>query len=659
MKKVTLSLVMIILAITVLAQTPQAFKYQALVRNNSGEILQNQSVGVRISIHDVTAGGTIVYQETFTESTNQYGLVNLEIGFGAPTIGTFTGIDWGSNSKFLEVEIDPSGGTTYVSIGTSELLSAPYALYAEDDGDWESTGNDIFSTNSGSVGIGLNNPLYKLHVNGKILVGSENKGIKMYTTGLFVDLESLGTDLAINYLNGTNTLLNVVSGSVGIGTTVPDVTFHVGRGSDIELDEGGHLILGYSDGLNIGMDNNEIMARVNGSASNLHLNHEGGNVMISAAGDGKLGIGTSSPGATLDVRGRIWQTGTGESVIIGEGAGVNDDLSTKKNIFIGYNAGNANTTGWRNTVNGSYALYSNTTGYRNTASGSFTLFSNTTGFENTACGGSSLRDNTEGNFNTANGNYSLRYNTTGSNNTASGYSSFFTNTTGFENTATGSYSLYSNITGAYNVATGFESLKYNTTGNGNTAIGYISLWSNTTGQNNTAIGLSAYSSGNYSNSTALGHDAEPGASNKIMLGNSSVTWIGGHSSWHNTSDARMKNNIQEDVKGLDFIMELRPLTYYYDIEKMNDLIGVADSSDYAEKYNKEKIKQSGFLAQEVEQAAQNSGYDFSGVCEPKGDVKYYSLAYAEFVVPLVKAVQELAQENEELRQRIEMLENQN
>ncbi len=125
-----------------------------------------------------------------------------------------------------------------------------------------------------------------------------------------------------------------------------------------------------------------------------------------------------------------------------------------------------------------------------------------------------------------------------------------------------------------------------------------------------------------------------------MLGNSSVTWIGGHSSWHNTSDARMKNNILEDVIGLDFIMELRPVTYYFDIDRMNDLIGVVDSSDYTEKYDKEKIKQSGFLAQEVEQAAQKSGYDFSGVCIPKGEVKYYSLAYAEFVVPLVKGMQE-------------------
>ena len=139
-----------------------------------------------------------------------------------------------------------------------------------------------------------------------------------------------------------------------------------------------------------------------------------------------------------------------------------------------------------------------------------------------------------------------------------------------------------------------------------------------------------------------------------MLGNSSVTWIGGNSTWHNTSDARMKNNIKEDVKGLDFIMELRPVTYYFDKDKMDELIGTVDSSDYAEKYDKEKIKQSGFLAQEVEQAAQKSGYDFSGVCAPKGDVKYYSMAYAEFVVPLVKGMQEQQEMIKEQQAMIEV-----
>lgn len=181
----------------------------------------------------------------------------------------------------------------------------------------------------------------------------------------------------------------------------------------------------------------------------------------------------------------------------------------------------------------------------------------------------------------------------------------------------------------------------NTSGSYNTASCSQSLENNTTGYYNTAIGYTAFSTGTaYQNSTALGNDAEPGGSNRVRLGNDAVIWIGGHSPWYNTSDARAKSNINEDVKGLDFILNLRPVTFYFDVAKTDKLIGKVDSSYYAEKYDIEKIKQSGFLAQEVEQAAINAGYDFSGISKPKGDVKYYSLAYSKFVVPLVKAVQE-------------------
>lgn len=79
----------------------------------------------------------------------------------------------------------------------------------------------------------------------------------------------------------------------------------------------------------------------------------------------------------------------------------------------------------------------------------------------------------------------------------------------------------------------------------------------------------------------------------------------------------MKNNIQEDVKGLDFILKLRPVTYYIDKDIADKLIGTVDSSDYKEKYDIEQIKQSGFPAQEVETAALEVGYEFSGVHKSK------------------------------------------
>jgi len=133
-----------------------------------------------------------------------------------------------------------------------------------------------------------------------------------------------------------------------------------------------------------------------------------------------VGIGTTSPGATLDVAGHIWQTGTGQSVFVGEGAGANDDLSGNWNVFVGHQAGNANTSGFFNTASGYRALFSNTTGNNNSASGAFAL-DNNTGDGNTASGYQALRLNTTGDGNTASGYLALRLNTTGSNNTALGY----------------------------------------------------------------------------------------------------------------------------------------------------------------------------------------------------------------------------------------------
>src|SRR3989344_2510450 len=116
---------------------------------------------------------------------------------------------------------------------------------------------------------------------------------------------------------------------------------------------------------------------------------------------GNVGIGTTDPGAKLDVAGRIWQTTTGQSVFLGEGAGDSDDLTDNRNIFVGYQAGYSNTTGVRNAALGYQALLSNTTGAVNTALGYQALLSNTTGVNNTAFGFWALLSNTTGSSNIA------------------------------------------------------------------------------------------------------------------------------------------------------------------------------------------------------------------------------------------------------------------
>lgn len=259
---------------------------------------------------------------------------------------------------------------------------------------------------------------------------------------------------------------------------------------------------------------------------------------------------------------------------------------------------------------------------------------------------------TTGNNNTANGSSSLYTNTTGNRNTANGTEALFTNNNGYQNTASGYQALYTNSSGYSNCAFGVEAMLSNTTGYSNTAIGFQSLKGNTLGVRNTSIGNGAFTSGtSFNNSAALGYDAEPGASNTIMLGNSSVTWIGGHSPWYNTSDERVKNDISEDVKGLDFVMKLRPVTYHIDKDAVDGIIRTLDESEYPEKYAVEAIRQSGFLAQEVEKAASESGYDFNGVSKSEGS-GLYSLSYGLFVVPLVKSVQELAHRDEQFDEQL-------
>ncbi len=116
------------------AQAPAKFNYQAVARNASGNVLASQAVGIQISIHQTTPGGTIVYSETHTTTTSSIGLMNLAIGGGTVTSGSFAGINWGAGPYYIEIGMDATGGATYISMGTQQLLSVPYALYAENGG---------------------------------------------------------------------------------------------------------------------------------------------------------------------------------------------------------------------------------------------------------------------------------------------------------------------------------------------------------------------------------------------------------------------------------------------------------------------------------------------------------------------------------------------
>ncbi|PZF71329.1 hypothetical protein DN068_18715 [Taibaiella soli] len=106
------------------------FNYQGVARNTNGQAMANQSVSLRLSIIDGSTSGTAQYVETQATTTNQFGLFNVQIGGGTAVTGTMGAVTWGSGNKYIKVEMDPGGGTTYTDMGTAQLLSVPYALQA-------------------------------------------------------------------------------------------------------------------------------------------------------------------------------------------------------------------------------------------------------------------------------------------------------------------------------------------------------------------------------------------------------------------------------------------------------------------------------------------------------------------------------------------------
>ena len=321
---------------------------------------------------------------------------------------------------------------------------------------------------------------------------------------------------------------------------------------------------------------------------------------------------------------------TANGIVIGIGGGDNTNTS------IGNASMRAN-SGVRNTAFGNASLQANTVGTDNTAVGYFALQKNTAttnptyiGSYNTAVGSYSLQSHTTGTRNTGIGAFSLQTTSTGYDNSAFGYSTLKTNTTGYRNTANGSYTLYFNQTGNENIALGWYSLQQNTSGSGNTALGTNSLKKNTTGNYNTALGYQADTNlSDLSNATAIGYNAKANASNSIVLGNSSVTTIGGQVTWTTNSDIRIKKNIRDTRYGLSTVMQLRPVEY--------TLI----SSD---------LKQVGFIAQEVNKLVPEVITGIEGDLE-KGEI--LGITYANLVAVLTKAIQEQQKQIEDLHQKLE------
>jgi hypothetical protein len=358
---------------------------------------------------------------------------------------------------------------------------------------------------------------------------------------------------------------------------------------------------------------------------------------------------------------------------------------------MGKSALTANTTGTGNAAVGAYTMDANTTGSHNTAMGHSALGANTTGSYNIAMGREALAAHTTGNDNLAIGYLALDASIDGSNNVAVGNTALSALTSTAGNTAVGKVAL-ATCTGSYNTAVGYQALYANTTAGNNVAVGWAALLANTTGTNNVAVGKAAIDSvttgsqnigmgnttGTYavnlttgSGNILIGHATDTSAADSDyatglgynITAAAGYTTIGqsasdiraahGTATWATVSDERVKKDIEDSTVGLSFINDLRPRTFNYrnkgDIPE--EFKGYEKDSTEPYKY---ATTNHGFIAQEVKEVIDNhtdiaNGFKLWDVRESGQQ----EIAETALVPMLVKAVQELSAEVEQLKSKIE------
>ena len=339
---------------------------------------------------------------------------------------------------------------------------------------------------------------------------------------------------------------------------------------------------------------------------------------------------------------------------------------------LGSGAG-TNTTGVQNVVVGYGALNSNTTGAYSTAIG-YQALAVCTGGQNTAIGRMAMVNATTANGSTAIGVNSLYNNTTGAGNVAVGDTAQFVLTTGSSNIAVGNGALYNNTAGSNHVAIGSQSL-FNATDNNNIGIGYragfgissghnnVCIGSNagngtvilTTGAQNVIIGSGAYGSaaGNYTE-IVIGFGCNGVGGDYVTLGklnNRVYCHYDTNATWTQSSDVRLKKDIEDDTLGLAFINKLRPVKYRW--KATNEL--EQDNPQYNEVNNKNtEAIMHGLIAQEVKAALDSEGVNTFGGwdVEPNG---IQGISREMFVTPLINAIKELSAEITNLKSQIEEL----
>ncbi len=219
MKKLFTIFAAVLLSASVFAQSPEKMSYQAVIRDASENLVTSQTVGMQISILQGTAGGSAVYTETQTPTTNVNGLISIEIGGGTG----FDTINWANGPYFIKTETDPAGGTNYTITGTSQLLSVPYALHAKNTDSWLINGTTAYSMNRIAIGTDNNIGAATTFCSLKVL-GEDNTSAVSQSRVLITRIDPTSGGPCIEFAKAKGTSLVSPLG-VTSGTTLGNIAF--------------------------------------------------------------------------------------------------------------------------------------------------------------------------------------------------------------------------------------------------------------------------------------------------------------------------------------------------------------------------------------------------------------------------------------------------
>lgn len=207
MKRIIILITALVLTTTINAQSPQKMTYQAVIRNAGNQLVTSTNVGMQISILQGSATGLAVFIETHAATTNANGLVTVEIGNGTPVTGSFATINWAAGPYFLKSETDPAGGTVYSISGTSQLLSVPYALYAETTGSSGGTLDQSYDQGGAGAGRTITTDAGAVQINnsGTNTIGMEVNSAVNNSTAYLANHSSIGVGFRSESTNPANT----------------------------------------------------------------------------------------------------------------------------------------------------------------------------------------------------------------------------------------------------------------------------------------------------------------------------------------------------------------------------------------------------------------------------------------------------------------------